>query len=536
MHAPLDRRDFLCRAGAVLAGATAQVTDMRGLVTGHPQGAAAGMAVLAGGGNAVDAVVAAALVAGVVEVGGCGPGGYGGHAVVAPTGGKVTAIDFNSTAPAAATPGMFRPDAQGAVPGGVNSHGWLAAGVPGTLAGLQLALDRFGTQRFAALVRPAIRYCREGFPLPRPLARTIKAGAARLGRDPGSRKLFFRGDEPLPEGALYRNAELADMLEALAAEGVDSFYRGAVARKIAAGFAINKGLVTTRDLAAYRAREVAPLALEWNGWTIHTAPLTAGGMTILQVIRTLETLGWRDWPRKELRVAQARVEATRLAWHDRLRWLADPDHASVPVTQLLSRRHARHSADRIRAALKQGKPLPAETDGRSAGGTIHLSAVDAAGTMVALTLTHGGGLGAQVTVPGLGLVLGHGMSRFDPRPDHPNAPGPGKRPLHNMCPTVAVRQGKPALVLGARGGRRIPNTVLDVLLHRIGEGLSLPQAVAAPRLHTEGGLELTLEKTWPAAEVKELTRIGFVTKAGPGAVLHAIERDPRSGALASAGR
>ncbi len=281
---------------------------------------------------------------------------------------------------------------------------------------------------------------------------------------------------------------------------------------------------------------MAPLALEWAGWTIHTAPLTAGGLTMLQTIRTLEALGWRDWDRKEFRVTHARLEALRLAWHDRLRLLGDPDHQRIPVERLLSKEHARQAAARVRQALKEKKPLAGETDGRDARGTIHLCAVDAAGMMVALTLTHGGGLGAQVTVDGLGLVLGHGMSRFDPRPNHPNSPGPGKRPLHNMCPTVAVRDGKPALALGARGGRRIPNTVLGVLLARIGEGRTLTQAVQAPRLHTEGGLETTLEAVWPAAEVNRLKEIGFVVKKGPGAVLHAIEREPRSGALTASAR
>jgi gamma-glutamyltranspeptidase/glutathione hydrolase len=457
--------------------------------------------------------------------------------VIAPAAGKVIAIDFNSAAPAAARPDMFPLDNNGKVKGLANTFGWLAASVPGTLAGLQLALDRHGTRRFAEVVRPAIRFAREGFPVPRGLARTLNAGRDRLSRDPGSRKLFFHKDRPLPEGARFRNPDLADLLEKLAARGsVEAFYRGDVAKKIAAAFARNKGLVTVKDLAAYRAVEVAPLTLEWNGWTIHTAPLTAGGLTTLQTIRTLEALGWRTLDRKEFRVTHVWLEALRLAWHDRLRLLGDPEKVRVPVSRLLSASHARHSAARVLRAVKQNKPLPAESDGHSAGGTIHLSAVDAAGTMVALTLTHGGGLGAQVTVEGLGLVLGHGMSRFDPHPDHPNAPGPGKRPLHNMCPTVAVRDGKPALVLGGWGGRRIPNSVLGVLLARIGEGRSLAQAVKAARLHTEGGLEVTLEKAWPAPEVKRLKEIGFVIKTGPGAVVHAIEREPRSGRLTASAR
>jgi gamma-glutamyltranspeptidase/glutathione hydrolase len=256
----------------------------------------------------------------------------------------------------------------------------------------------------------------------------------------------------------------------------------------------------------------------------------------LQTIRTLEALDWRNWPRKEFRVTHARLEAQRIAWQDRLRWLGDPQQVRVPIERLLSDRHARDSAARVRQALSSGKPLPPQTDGREAGGTIHLSAVDADGMMVALTLTHGDGLGAGVTVDGLGLVLGHGMVRFDPRPDHPNAPGPGKRPLHNMCPTVAVRDGKPALALGARGGRRIPNTVFDVLLRRIAEDQTLARAVASPRLHTEGGLAVTLEKAWPASEVKRLKEIGFVLRTGPAAILHAIERQVGSGAISSAAR
>ncbi len=215
---PVDRRDFLrLSAGALAVGPVPK--DRHGLVTGQPHGAAAGMAVLAGGGNAVDAVVTAALVAGVVEVGGCGIGGYGGHMVIAPARGKVVAIDFNSAAPSAARPGMFALANSGKVKDQANTFGWLAAGVPGTLAGLQLALDRHGTRRFAELVRPAIRLARDGFSVPRGLARTLNLGRARLARDPGSRKLFFHKGQPLPEGAHFRNPDLAGLLETLAARG-----------------------------------------------------------------------------------------------------------------------------------------------------------------------------------------------------------------------------------------------------------------------------------------------------------------------------
>src|SRR5207302_6867942 len=153
-------------------------------------------------------------------------------------------------------------------------------------------------------------------------------------------------------------------------------------------------------------------------------------------------------------------------------------------------------------------------DGRTADGTVHLSAVDREGRMAALTLTHGGAFGAQVIVEELGLILGHGMSRFEPRPGHPNSVGPGKRPLHNMCPTVVLRGGRPVLALGATGGRKIPNAVFDVLAHYVGRGSSLEEAVAAPRLNTQGGLEVLAEARWPADALAGLKKFGYTVKAG----------------------
>ncbi len=538
----LHRRAFLESTSAALAlrcAVEAEDTPIAkaGLVLGQPEGARAGQEVLAAGGNAVDAAVTAALVAGVVNVPNCGPGGYGGHMVIAQPSGKIVSIDFNSTAPTAARPDLFAADASGKVKGDVHSHGWLAAGVPGTLAGLQLALDRYGTIGFKKAAGPAIRFAREGFAIPKRFAASLARAAGALGRDPGTAKLFLDKGKPLPDGTRYRNPDLADMLQTLAERGsVESFYRGDIARKIAAAFKAGGGLVTEKDLAAYHAREVKPLALEWRGFTIHTAPLTAGGLSVLQALATLKALGWETWKSTDPARTQARLEALRIAWHDRLTLLGDPEQVAVPVERLLSEKYAQRSAARVRAAIAAKKPVETGSDGRGAGGTVHLTAVDAAGLMVALTLTHGEFLGAQVTIPGLGLILGHGMSRFDPRPGRANSVGPGKKPLHNMCPTVVTRQGRPILALGAVGGRRIPNTLFDVLLARIGEGRSLTDAVAAPRLHTEGDRRVAMERSWPARDIKLLQDCGYTVRNGGGAVLNAIEREPASGKLKSAAR
>ena len=380
---------------------------------GYPQGAEAGNAVLADGGNAVDAIVAAALVAGVVAVTRCGIGGYGGHMTIGLPSGKVTSIDFNSEAPAAARADMFPLDGKGHVKGNVNLHGWRAAGVPATLAGLQLALDKYGTQPLARVVGPAIRYARDGFAVYWPYA----GAAANLQRDAGSAKLFFRNGKLLQIGETYRNPDLADMLQKLADKGsVEDFYRGEIGRQIADAFQKNGGLVTADDMAKYRPLEVDPLRLTWRGHTIATAPLTAGGLTILQTIATLQALGadWERLPKNSPVRTQAWLEALRIAWGDRLRLFGDPRHVDVPVERLLSAKYAQESAEKIQLAIDHKRPVPVSTDGRTAGGTVHLSAVDGHGMMASLTLTHGDSFGAQVTVDGLGLILGHGMSRFDP--------------------------------------------------------------------------------------------------------------------------
>jgi gamma-glutamyltranspeptidase/glutathione hydrolase len=536
----LTRRQFL-GTGVGMASAWPSLLHadeiVKACVNGQPQATAAGNAILAGGGNAVDAAVTAALVAGVVAVPSCGIGGYGGHLVIAKPDGKVTAIDFNSTAPAAAKPDMFAADEKGAVKGNVNAHGWLASGVPGTLAGLQLAIDKFGTKKFPELVKPAIRFARDGFPVVKAFANAIKTAKDRLAKDPGSAKLFFDKGEPLAEGATFRNPELADMLERLAGKGrVDSFYTGDIAEKIATAFRKNGGLVTAADLAAYKAVEIAPLTLKWREHTVHTPPPTAGGLTMLEALGILKAIKWEERDPKELATIQMRVEALRIAWHDRLQLFGDPNYAVVPIERLLSDKYLAECGKRVVAAISSKKPVDGKSDGRPAGGTIHLNAVDSSGMMVALTLTHGNSFGAQVTVDGLGLVLGHGMSRFEPRPGRPNSPGPSKRPLHNMCPTIVTHAEKPVLAIGATGGRKIVNTVFDALVYRVGEGRPFAGMVKSPRVHTEGDLMLTLEKDWPESVPDHFKKIGYTLKTGTGATLSAIERDPKSGALLVATR
>jgi gamma-glutamyltranspeptidase/glutathione hydrolase len=540
MNNRIHRREALrLTGGALFAGAVApqillsaeKESSKHGAITGEPMAAKVGEQVLADGGNAVDAIVSAALTAAVVSVHNCGIGGYGGSAVIALAGGKkVTALDFNTAAPAAAREDMFPLDEKGQVKGRVHEFGWLASGVPGTIAGLELAVKRYGTRSFRDALQPAIKLIRDGFAVPQAFAASAKSMAARLKADAGTAKLFLKDGEPFKLGETWRNPDLAAMLETLAQRNsAESFYRGDIAQRIAEAFHRNGGLVTAKDMAAYQAREVEPDAFAWRGFDLRTAPLTAGGLTVLEALSFLKALDWDKLPAGPEK-SHARLEALRVAWEDRLKLFGDPDKVKVPVSRLLSADYAKSVAEKVRTTVKDRKPLAIQTESRVHVGTINLSCVDRHGNLAALTLTHGNAFGTCVAVDGLGLVLGHGMSRFEPKPGHPNSPGPGKRPLHNMCPTVVLRDGRPILAVGGAGGRRIPNSIFDVLTQFVALGATMDQAVAAPRLHCDGNLELTLEKSWPAEEQEYFKSIGYKLPAGAAAArVGAASFDPKTG-------
>jgi gamma-glutamyltranspeptidase / glutathione hydrolase len=541
------RRKFLKSASFFAASATAIPRQLRGakvsaigLVNGQPVAERIGMQVLQDGGNSIDAIVAAALASAIAAPSSTGIGGYGLSAVVAiKESGGVFAVDGNTVAPQATPKELFQPDASGQLPIGLSSRdttasvGWLTAGVPGILAGLQLMLDRFGTLKMGQLMRPAIALAREGIVWPKNLAAFVNKNQF-MQRDPGSKRLYLPGGTAVREGDLFKNPELADMLSQLAkADSVDAFYRGDIAQRIADGFQKNGGLVTANDLSNYHARIVAPTRITIGQSTLHTAPLTAGGVSVLEMLLMLEELKWQSIsePVKKL---HAKVEVMRMAWRDRLVELGDPEHVGVSVDRLLSKEYIAEASQKVMQAVQQQTLLQHRVPTRNPTGTIHLNSVDHAGNMASLTLTHGNGFGACVTVEGLGLTLGHGLSRFDPNPNHPNGPAPGKRPLHNMVPTVLTQAGVPVLAIGGTGGRKIPNALFDVLCALLFDKMPIASAMAASRLNTEGTATIALEKTWPESDRDALSRIGYSIKSEAGANMHAIAMD--QGVLARVSR
>ncbi len=539
-----SRREMLRLTGqaALLAGLTPQIC--RGdkapnvscgiAITADPTVALAGNKVLADGGNAVDAAVAAALTACVVASANCGAGGYGGHMTIGLTREKkITSIDFNTVAPAAARPDMFHVDSQGNVVDGLNTTGWLSVGVPGTLAGIQLALERYGTRPIGELMAPAITLAKEGFPLSHNMAESMKLTVEQLRKFPASAKLLLKPDgQPYSEGETYRNPDLAALFETLAKRNsVDSFYKGDIAQRIAEDFQKNGGLVTVADLSGYAAKEVMPFEQEWNGFEIYTAPLTAGGISVVEAINILKAMGWsREKPGTQR--THGRLEALRLAWRDRLNLLGDPAAANVPVRQLLSWDYALDAARTIEKTVREQRPLELHAGKHTDEGTTNITVVDGHGNMVAMTLTQGSSFGSKVTIEGLGLTLGHGMSRFDPVPGKPNSIAPGKRPLDNMCPTVVTRRGKPVFAIGGTNGRHIPNCIFDVLWNYAGLHESMTSAILRPRLSTIGDMNLLVEEGWPDDDFNYLKSLGFSIKKVPrGGLGHAgaVSFDPATG-------
>ncbi len=404
----MDRRKMLRRTAGALTGSIlaphvlmgkTEAGSALGYVSGDPGTSHIGAQVLADGGNAFDAIVANALAGAVSQPHQTGIGGFAAFGIFAYDGGrKIICLDANSTAPSAMTTDVFKLDAKGKVIDDANNHGWLASGVPGLMGGLHLISTKLGTRPFSEALQPAIRLLKDGFAFP---GGPLVAGAKQMMKDPGTRKLYYPDDKPLATGSIHKNPELASLLESLAqANSVEPFYRGDIAQRIAEAFAKNGGLVTLKDLAAYQPRLVEPLSFQWDDRTLHTCPLTCGGLTVFQTLAILRALDFGTLPAGVQRT-HTQIEAMRLAWYDRLTLLGDPDFVKVPQEKLLSDEYARECADRVRAVVKQGKFIRHAVTPKEHGGTLSFSANDRHGNMAALTITHGNSYGAQVTVEGL---------------------------------------------------------------------------------------------------------------------------------------
>lgn len=538
------------------------LTPTAGVVAAdHPLASEAGAGILRAGGNAVDAAVAAALAAGVVQPQSSGLGG-GGFAVVAGPAVEPAVLDFREVAPGAAHARMFL-DADGRPIPGISEHGALAVAVPGEPRGLAALARRFGTLELQALAAPAVRLAREGFPAGDALARASADWSEEHG-DALFPALFDGLAGPPEPGRILRRERLARSLEAWAGSGGEAFNAGPLAAGLAAGLLAGGGIVTEADLAGYAVVERAPLIGTSRGVTLVTVPPpSSGGVLLLQALGVLEA--WPPLGADPLAPSDVHrtVEAFRHGFADRAVWLGDPAFVDVPVARLLAPEHLAELREKVR--WTGDPPLVAPSDLASTGcrslpagayglaldpgedaGTHHISVIDGDGLAVALTTTINTSFGSGVVDPGSGVLLNDQLDDFATAPGVPNAYGlvgsdrnaiaPGKRPLSSMTPTIALdAAGRPRLAIGASGGPRIITATLEVLRAVLESGLTPEQAVGLPRYHHQGVPdELRVEPSFPFDGSLRLATCGYAMGGRPPeSAVQLVQRLP-DGSLAGA--
>jgi gamma-glutamyltranspeptidase/glutathione hydrolase len=490
----------------------------------------AGAAVLAKGGNAVDAAVATAFALAVTHPSAGNIGG-GGFMVVRSAIGTVTTFDYREKAPQKSTRAMYMRD--GKVDISLTNSGYLAPGVPGTVRGLALAHKRFGRLPWKDVVMPAVQLADEGFVLSDGLARSLNGQVSGgMGKFPASVEAYGKpGGGTWAGGDRLVLKDLGRTLRAIATDGPDAFYKGWIADRIADDLAANGGLITKADLAAYEARERAPVKGSFRGYEIASMPPpSSGGVALIEMLNMLENF---DLKAKGFGSAEAKhfeIEAMRRAYLDRARFLGDPDFVQIPLTRLLSKDYARTLASTIDPAkatssAELGKDIltapPQEPDE-----TTHFSVIDRLGMAVSNTYTLEGGYGSRVVVKGAGFLLNNEMGDFNKNPGVTLADGtigtpanlidPGKRMLSSMTPTIVSKGGKVVLITGSPGGRTIINTVFTVVLAATEFGMNVRAAVDAPRMHHQWLPDtLSIERAGANEELlQKLRAMGHSVTAG----------------------
>jgi gamma-glutamyltranspeptidase/glutathione hydrolase len=485
-----------CTFTAAHAASLAPVAAEHGMVvTAQHLASRVGVDVLKDGGNAVDAAVAIGYALAVVYPAAGNLGG-GGFMTLQLADGRKTFLDFREKAPLAATANMYLgPD--GNVVKGLSTRGYLAVGVPGTVSGLEYALAKYGSMKRATLIAPAIRYAERGFALDAGDVEMLQTATEDFKQDAPSAAIFLHRGQPFAAGQRLVQHDLARTLKLISQHGASGFYKGPVAAALVAASTAGKGLITQADLDQYTTRELPPVECDYRGYRIVSAPPpSSGGVIICEILNVLE-----GYPLKELgfRSAQAvhyQIEAMRHAYVDRNSYLGDPDFVKNPLDRLLDKGYAA----RIRAAIdptkagvsKDLKPGVAPHEGVN---TTHYSVIDKWGNAVSVTYTLNDWFGAKVTAAKTGVLLNNEMDDFTAKVGVPNLYGlvqgeanaiaPGKRPLSSMSPTVVTRDGKPVMVVGTPGGSRIITVVLHTIINVIDYGMTIQEAVDAPRFHQQ---------------------------------------------------
>jgi gamma-glutamyltranspeptidase/glutathione hydrolase len=467
-----------------------------------------GLGILEQGGNAIDAAVATAFALGVAEPPASGLGGGGFILIRLARGNRLAYIDYREVAPGRATPEMYLgPD--GRVRPGSTTVGHLAVAVPGTLAGLTMALSRYGTMSLRQVMAPSIELAERGYAVSRTLNRLMVANLEKLNRFPAAAAVYTKQGLPYDVGDRIVLRDLAATYRLIASGGPDVFYRGEIAERIVAEMRRGGGLITMDDLAKYHPKVREPVRGTYRGYEIISSPPpSSGGTHVIQALNILEGFDMGGLGFQTPQALHVTIEAFKRSFADRGRYMADPDFVPVPVAGLLSKAYAetlRRTIDLNRAspAVAPGNPEPF---GKSAN-TSHLSVIDREGNMVALTQTINYFFGSGVLVPGTGIILNNEMDDFVPTPGHANSVQPGKRPLSSMAPTLVLRQGTPFMTVGTPGATRIITALSQIIMNVVDYRMDIQSAIEAPRIHAMTR-DVFLEDRIPADVRDALTLLG----------------------------
>jgi len=475
------------------------ITAEHGLVVAQERIAAQiGADILRQGGNAVDAAVATGFALAVTypRAGNIGGGGF--MVIHSTARNEDAAIDYRETAPAAITQDVFL-GADGKPDSDKSRNSALGIGVPGTVAGLAVALEKYGSGRFtlAQILKPAIELARDGFVVADDMADTLSDMYRRMGRWPNSAKAFSRSDgTPLQEGDRLIQSDLAATLSAISEQGPRGFYEGPVAERLAKAVRDGGGIMTADDLKSYRAVVRSPVRGTYRGYDIVSMPLpSSGGTVLLQSLNILEGFPMPDIKQGSATSLHLMVEAMKRAYADRARYLGDPAFVNAPVNVLITKEYAA----RQRAGIDLARATPAAdvlaVSPREGSNTTHYSVVDSGGNAVSNTYTLNFPYGVGLVAEGTGVLLNNELDDFTAAPGASNAfglvgfeanlPGPGKRPLSSMSPTIVLKDGRPVLVTGTPGGSRIISAVLQIVVDVLDYKMDVAAAVAAPRVHNQ---------------------------------------------------
>ncbi|WP_222918327.1 gamma-glutamyltransferase [Natrinema sp. SYSU A 869] len=508
-----DVHGFECERPQFTCGQ--QVTAGDGMVSSvDPIASGVAASVLREGGNAVDAAVALQYVLAVTQPHGSGVGGGGFMVIYDADADEVDVIDSRERAPQGATADMFLDDDGEPIPFADRIRLGEAVGVPGTVMGLETALDRHGSRPRQRLVTPAIDLARNGFPVDRVFANQIAENWDKF-NDAAKAAYSDENGRPLTEGDTHSNTDLAETFEAIKRGGADAFYDGPIAADLAATVRNAGGSMTTDDLATYDVTIDEPVRAEWNDVEIVGQPLPSSGpSTVAYILKLLESLDIGQYDRRSPEMYHLVSEATSLAWADRNEYMGDPEFVDVPIDGLLDDAYLRERAETVRvddtlADYEAGEcvdpgsppgiePSQAPSPDTKHGSTTHFSVIDADGNAVSYTSTIEQFMGSGMMVPGRGFMLNNELTDFNAVPEGPNMVEPWKRPLSSMSPTIVLRDGVPEFTVGSPGGWTIITSVAQTLLHRYVYGLEPLEALSEPTVFTTECPPISWEEDVPA--------------------------------------